>query len=867
MNNKSENNQDTLDHFIEESYEKLNVLREVLLRKDINPFKIVFCGGFSTGKTSLINALMGEECRLPTSILSTTKVITRIKYGPTLQINVKGETHRYRSFEDVEALIRGEDRRAEDVSEVVIELPSPLLKDNVELVDTPGICDDTKGVLDEITKREINHADLCIVVFNPTKFADETERKFMDDLNARLGGNCVSVINCINYINTQKEFDAVQERAEKVLQKYGNDIVGTGTHFFTCSERKYVDLGGFDLWLKQIVDPASYHSYAIKQRSRFSVVYENADKISRAWFDQYRAICDKKKKLIDDREKNIREEKMCLLYSASSLWANVLSENKRILLDMKGYFLDKINGEISSRKGKIYEYTKNTYNALRSVTKEFFKDQVNKLRATYPALSDACNNYDLNYWIAKTIDQYKVPEPISTKHEKTLFGRMVDALDDVVDGTFVYGVSGGKYYYTYNDYTEASKKSFLEEALPKLQREFEGFMEYLYSYLCIKADLITGGLEEELEEVEHEHLKLMQLYREIKELKLCISRNFKGVDHLQQGTWINIPESLIAVWEDAPVTVTVENPSESYSLVYAIEEGSEIVKVRWEEFRGNSINLTIEAKDWGYAKLKIYLEKQPEIFNHIYVIAVPYKEIIARRQYLTGLSEVDNDEKRLKHLMIAAENGHVGALYEVGECYYKGEGCRTNYLKAFEYYSKAAKQDHANAKYSIGFMYYYGMEVEMNKTAAVKWFNEALKAGVEDSNLYYLLGYCYSNGTGTNRDYSNAFKYYKLSAEAGNLNAQNNLGVLYQNGTGVEKSYQNAFEWFMKAANGGLAIAQQNVAIYYEKGYGVPVNLREAVKWYKKAAEQKHVDAIIALKRLNMMAVLKGGADKILDLI
>lgn len=853
VKDKTENRENTLDDFVSKSYETLDTLREMLLTKDVSPFRIVFCGGFSTGKTSLINALMGEECRLPTSILSTTKVITRIKYGPTLRIRVKGETQRYKNFDDVAALIRGEDRESEDVSEVVIEFPSPLLKNNVELVDTPGICDDTKGILDEITKHEIEHADLCIVVFNPTKFADDKERKFMDELNTRLGGNCISVINCINYINTQKDFDAVKERAEKVLQKYGNDIVGTGTHFFTCSERGYVKLGGFDHWLKQIVDPSSHQFYAIKHGSRFSLLYENAERMSQAWFMQYCTVCEEWKKLTNDKEEIIQEKKKRLLYSADSLWNGVLSENKRMLLDMKGYFLDKIYKEIESRKGKVYEYTKKTNEALRSITKEFFNDQVNKLRTNCPALSDKINYYHLTDRITNTIHQYTVPEPISTRHERTLFGRMVDALDDVVDGTFIFGISGDKYYHTYNDYTEASKMSFLGEAFPKLMRDLEGLMEYLYTSLCNKIELITGGLEEKTEAVERKKLELMQLYREIKELKLCVSRSFEGAGHLRQGTWIYIPESLIAVWDDAPVSVMVENPTESYSVVYTIEEGSEIVEAGWEEYRGNTFALKIQANDLGYAKIKISLKNQPDIFSNIYVIAVPYNETIAERQFLLGMNEDDIDANTLRHFIKAAEYGHKEAQYLVGECYYYGKGVRTDYQRALEYYFKAATQNHASAIYSIGFMYYHGEGVEQNKTAAFQWFTKALNSGLKDSNLYYLIGYCYSNGTGINRDYNNAYKYYKMSADAGNLMALNNLGVLYQNGTGVEKSYHKASEMFIKAAKGGLASAQHNAAINYEHGNGVQTNLTEAIKWYRKAAEQNHADSISALKRLNAM--------------
>ena len=53
-----------------------------------NLFSLVFIGEFSTGKSSIINALLGQEM-LPKGITPTTDEITVIKYGESGGVNVE----------------------------------------------------------------------------------------------------------------------------------------------------------------------------------------------------------------------------------------------------------------------------------------------------------------------------------------------------------------------------------------------------------------------------------------------------------------------------------------------------------------------------------------------------------------------------------------------------------------------------------------------------------------------------------------------------------------------------------------------------------------------------------------------------------
>jgi GTPase SAR1 family protein len=107
-----------------------------------NVFNLVVLGQFKRGKTSFINALLGEEL-LPTAVVPLTSIVTIIRYGDPLRVNVHFNDGRVEQIVP-EKLVdyvteKGNAKNEKDVKEVVIEYPSPWLKDGVHLIDTPGV--------------------------------------------------------------------------------------------------------------------------------------------------------------------------------------------------------------------------------------------------------------------------------------------------------------------------------------------------------------------------------------------------------------------------------------------------------------------------------------------------------------------------------------------------------------------------------------------------------------------------------------------------------------------------------------------------------------------------------------------------------
>ena len=191
--------------------------------------------------------------------------------------------------------------------------------------------------------------------------------------------------------------------------------------------------------------------------------------------------------------------------------------------------------------------------------------------------------------------------------------------------------------------------------------------------------------------------------------------------------------------------------------------------------------------------------------------------------------------KKIQYYKKAIEQGYFLSEFNLGDCYYNGDGVEQDLTLAAKWYEKAAERGHKFAQNSIGDCYYYGNGVEENNEKAVYWYKKAAESGVADA--CESLAKCYSNGYGVKQDYQKSIEWRRKGAELGAIWSIANLGWHYRYGKGVDQDYQTALEWYKKASELGNAYAQKNLADLYYNGYGVDVDYHEAAKWYLKAAE------------------------------
>jgi small GTP-binding protein len=155
----------TLTTFKDPSAE-LADLRQALLQLD-ELFLIVIAGEFNSGKSALINALLGQRV-LAEGVTPTTTRVTLVKYGDVV----------------------GESQGADGIA--VLAFPLDLLRE-LNIVDTPG----TNAVIrehEELTRKFVPRSDLVIFVTSADRPFTESERQFLEHIR-EWGKKIVFVIN------------------------------------------------------------------------------------------------------------------------------------------------------------------------------------------------------------------------------------------------------------------------------------------------------------------------------------------------------------------------------------------------------------------------------------------------------------------------------------------------------------------------------------------------------------------------------------------------------------------------------------------------------------------------------------------------
>jgi predicted GTPase len=155
--------------------------RELVRKLEEDRFHLVVVGEFNHGKTTFVNALLGEQA-LPVGVTPTTAAIHHIRWAErpeAVVVSVHGE-RRAIPFDEAKRFAVGGGASTEDVDYLEIGYPAPLLKERILLVDTPGVNDLSLQRAD-ITYSYIPRADAVLFLLDAGQILKESERVFLND--------------------------------------------------------------------------------------------------------------------------------------------------------------------------------------------------------------------------------------------------------------------------------------------------------------------------------------------------------------------------------------------------------------------------------------------------------------------------------------------------------------------------------------------------------------------------------------------------------------------------------------------------------------------------------------------------------------
>jgi predicted GTPase len=155
--------------------------RDLVRKMEEDRFHLVVVGEFNHGKSSFVNALLGETV-LPVGVTPTTAAIHHLKYADTPEATVVYSSGKRDSipFGDTRKFAVGGGTNPEDVDYLEVGYPAPLLKERILLVDTPGVNDLSLQRAD-ITYSYIPRADAVLFLLDAGQILKESERQFLQD--------------------------------------------------------------------------------------------------------------------------------------------------------------------------------------------------------------------------------------------------------------------------------------------------------------------------------------------------------------------------------------------------------------------------------------------------------------------------------------------------------------------------------------------------------------------------------------------------------------------------------------------------------------------------------------------------------------
>ena len=172
-------------------------------------FLLVIAGEFNSGKSSFINALLGERV-LPEGVTPTTDRINVLRHGepPAEQL--------------VEAYLLERTH------------PAPLLRE-ISIVDTPG----TNAILrrhEELTRDFVPRSDLVLFVTSADRPFTESERAFLEQIRA-WGKKIVFVVNKVDILSSDDE----RRQVVDFVREHASTLLGESPEIFAVSSRQALE--------------------------------------------------------------------------------------------------------------------------------------------------------------------------------------------------------------------------------------------------------------------------------------------------------------------------------------------------------------------------------------------------------------------------------------------------------------------------------------------------------------------------------------------------------------------------------------------------------------------------------------------------
>jgi GTPase SAR1 family protein len=218
-------------------------VQELRQRLTESRFHLAVLGQFKRGKTTLINALLGDPL-LPSAVIPVTSVPTLISWGSEIKVRItfQGERIQEHRSGDVPAAAKllekyvseqGNPGNCLQVQRAEVEYPSPFLAQGVVLIDTPGI-GSTLQCNTEATLDFLPQCDAALFMISADPPITQAEIEFLQTVRPKVA-RLFFLLNKIDYLG-ESELRMAEEFLKLTLLKQGG--LSNNEPIFSISARQ-----------------------------------------------------------------------------------------------------------------------------------------------------------------------------------------------------------------------------------------------------------------------------------------------------------------------------------------------------------------------------------------------------------------------------------------------------------------------------------------------------------------------------------------------------------------------------------------------------------------------------------------------------